>query len=263
MASRSTQLPSSKLRGKVVPVSQISENERREMFALFRRYYESVSYRSFCADLHGKDEVIVLRDAERHIQGISTLRSIHVHQDGKRHRGIFSGDTVVAREYWGQRVLGKVFLRYLLAQKLKEPHRPLWWFLITKGYKTYLLMANNFAEHYPRYEAPTPRSRQALLTAFAKAYFPENFREDTGLIEFDHSHGHLKSSIAPITDDMRRNPRIAFFEAQNPNWSEGAELACIARMTWSMPLYYSLKAFAKTTGLQRLKARAAQALPAR
>ena len=38
--------------------------------------------------------------------------------------GVFSGDTVVDRAFWGQRVLGKAFLRYLFIQKGNDPsHR--------------------------------------------------------------------------------------------------------------------------------------------
>jgi hypothetical protein len=117
--------------------------------------------------------------------------------------------------------------------------------LISKGYKTYLLMANNFAEHYPRYESPTPATAQRVLDAFATKLFPGAYRHESGLIDFGHSHGQVKAGVAPITSEMHENPRIRFFAERNATWQRGTELACIARMTWTMPMYYGAKAVLK------------------
>ena len=60
------------------------------------------------------------------------------------------------KQFWGSPALGIQFLIYLWKLKIKSITRPVYWFLISKGYKTYLLMANNFSEHYPRFEKSTP-----------------------------------------------------------------------------------------------------------
>jgi hypothetical protein len=231
--------------GRVVARQKLSADERRAMFALFSRYYEEITRERFEDDLDHKDYVILLHDAEGRVQGFSTIQHLAVRHQGRVHRGLFSGDTVVAEEFWGQRVLGQLFLRHLFAQKLRHPFEPYWWMLISKGYKTYLLMANNFAEHWPRYEAPTPPAQQEILDAFGHALFPEAYHPATGLIAFDHSLGQLKAGVAAITTELLEHPRIAFFAARNPSWKRGTELACIARMTWSMPLYYAGKALWK------------------
>jgi hypothetical protein len=44
---------------------------------------------------------------------------------------------------------------------------------------------------------------------------------------------------------MLENPRIRFFVERNPTWPRGTELACIARMTWRMQMYYAAKAMWK------------------
>jgi hypothetical protein len=231
--------------GRVVARHKLTGEQRHAMFTLFARYYEEISQARFDADLDGKDYVILLFDEAGAIQGFSTIQHLEIVQDGRVHRGLFSGDTVVAEEFWGQRVLGQLFLRHLFVQKLRHPFEPYWWMLISKGYKTYLLMANNFAEHWPRYEAPTPPDKQEVLDAFAGALFPEAYQRDSGLIAFDSSLGQLKSGVAAITSELLSHPRIAFFAERNPSWRRGTELACIARMTWSMPVYYAAKALWK------------------
>ncbi len=231
----------SKLVAEVLPVRSVKEFERAKMFQLFARYYEHVSYEQFCTDLAAKDDVIVLRDGEGQVQGFSTLVAVRLEVGGKTHHGVFSGDTVVDRAHWGQKALGVAFLKYLLVKKLRHPLRPLWWFLISKGYKTYLLMANNFGEHYPSADAPTPAWARGLIDAFGATHFGTAYDPQAGLIRFERSLGQLRPHVAPITERERADPRIALFERLNPTWSEGTELCCLARMTWSMPFVYALK----------------------
>lgn len=242
-----------KLTGKVVPTFRISDTLRREMFSLFCRYYDHVDFERFEKDLEPKHYVILLTDEAGHVQGFSTLQHLSVVRNGKRMHGVFSGDTVVDEKYWGQRTLGRVFLRHLWWQKCKRPFEPYWWFLISKGYKTYLLMANSFPEHYPRFERETPDDAQCVLDAFAEEMFPDAYQKQRGTIEFDVPHGQLKQRVAPITADLLQNPRIAFYQARNPGWRLGKELACVAKMTWSLPLYYTYKALTKKRFRFRLR----------
>lgn len=230
------------LRARVVPVHVLSEADRRAMFALFAHYYDDVSAPRFDADLRAKDEVIVLRTPEGRIAGFSTLTTVEVAIDGRVHRGVFSGDTVVDEAFWGTRALGQAFLAHLFRLRLRRPLQPLWWFLISKGYKTYLLMANNFPEHWPRHEVATPRGRRALLDAFGAALFPDAYDAERGLVVFPPGSGRLRQGVAPASAELATdNPRVRFFVERNPDWADGVELACIAHMDWSMPARYAAK----------------------
>ncbi len=231
------------LHASIRPITGLSASERDRMFEVFAEYYASISFERFVADLSGKDDVIMLVDERQVIQGFSGMKNLAMTVHGKKVYGVFNGDTVVAKVHWGQRVLGKAFLRYLFVQRARRPFSPYYWFLISKGYKTYLLMANNFDDHVPRYEQPMGTWERAVLDAFASALYPREYDPETHLIRFEDSHGHLRPGVADITPELcRQHPRIAFFAAANPSWAEGTELACIARMTWSMPFKYALKA---------------------
>src|SRR5215208_1625364 len=66
--------PPKHLSGSFVPVRAVTLNERREMYALLRAYFEGTSRARFEADLRAKDAVILLRDAgSGSIQGFSTV----------------------------------------------------------------------------------------------------------------------------------------------------------------------------------------------
>ena len=239
-----------KLKARTLPVSQISAPQRDRMYAILEKYYEHVSREQFDFDLNAKDSVILLLDSgTNQIQGFSTLKSMRIARPGSRPvRAIYSGDTVVEREYWGQKVLGVEFLRYLWLQKLKRPFEPLYWFLISKGYKTYLLMANNFKTHYPRFEMQTPTSMQTLLNQVATSYFGAHYSPTDGLIRFQKSMGQLKGGVADITQkELEQNARIRYFAERNPEWKQGTELACLAEMTFLLPIEYACKRLIKVT----------------
>jgi hypothetical protein len=233
---------------RTVPVSAVGAPLREEMYALFERYYADTERARFEKDLSDKDEVILLEDARtRTLQGFSTLKLVTLSQaDGTRCRAMYSGDTVIARGYWGQSALGLEFLRRLWLGKARRPLEPLYWFLISKGYKTYLLMANNFPVHYPRHEAPTPPGMQRLLDALATQAFGQHYSAADGLIRFPRALGRVREEVAPISEEeCASNPRIRFFAERNPRWAEGTELACLAEMTFLLPLEYGWKGLLK------------------
>jgi hypothetical protein len=231
----------SNLKASIISIPSLTPSDRERMFELMQGYYDRVSREKFLADLSNKNDVILLRDPEGRIQGFSTLRIVSLKVDGKTLRGVFSGDTVIERAFWGQRALGKAFLRYLFHQKIRRPFQPLYWLLISKGYKTYLMMANNFSEHYPRYECPTPPDVKTSMDAFYSFLFADYYDPQEGVIRM--STDRLKEGVAEISGEEESNPRIAFFQRANPRWREGVELACIARMTLWMPAFYAIKVF--------------------
>lgn len=238
----------SALLGTVVRLDALTAEDRRRMHELMATYYEGVDEAQFHEDLSKKCAVILLRDAcEGRIQGFSTLATLEV----EGHRGIFSGDTVLEQRYWGSTVLGKVFLRHLFLEKLRRPFTPLYWLLISKGYKTYLMMANNFLEHHPRFEAPTPPGKKRLMDLFYGALYPGKYDGSTGLITFPGETMRLRTGVASVSLEALKHPRIAFFQEKNPGWARGDELACMARMTLWMPFQYGLKVIMKKMAPQR------------
>ena len=223
-------------------VKKIKRGDIEKMYQLFSDYYNNHTLNTFEHDLFEKDHVILLRDKENQsIQGFSTLVCNPLRKSSKEVIGVFSGDTVVNKNYWGSSVLGLEFLKYLWFLKIKRPGVPVYWFLITKGYKTYLMMAKNFSTFYPRFEEHTPQEYKKLMDDFYSKKFPHLYDPNSGLICHDGESCALKEQVADITPDLLTEPRIKFFQEKNPHWQRGEELTCIAKMTFWMPLKYLLK----------------------
>jgi hypothetical protein len=230
------------LRATTVRVKKIKRPEIERMYELFSEYYENHNLQSFEHDLYEKNHVILLKDKhDGRLQGFSTLLRVPLKKSGKKVIGVYSGDTVINKEYWGSGVLGIEFLKYLWKLKMKRPGTAVYWFLISKGFKTYLLMAKNFSTHYPNIEQETPPEYRVLMNDFYSTKFGKHYNEDTGLITYEGKSCALKEHVADITPELMKQPKIAFFQEKNPHWAKGHELACIAKMTVMMPLKYALK----------------------
>jgi hypothetical protein len=223
---------------RIVPAAEIAPADARVMYEIFARHYDCVSFEQFLLDLSEKDCVLVLRNPDFTICGFSTQKVLHVSVGGKLVRAVFSGDTIVDRAYWGEQKLGRCWCQYVSSVYAEDPTVPLYWFLISKGYRTYLYLPLFFETFYPNSAVPTPAFEQRVLDTLAAAKFPDHYRAESGLIKFPQSHGQLKSYLAEIPARRLRNPHVKFFLKRNPSYASGHELACLAEISPSnMKLY--------------------------
>jgi hypothetical protein len=219
------------LQSRIVPVAEITEAEACAMYQIFARHYDCVSPDKFHSDLAEKDCVLVLRDATGSVGGFSTQKLLRVSVGGFPVRAVFSGDTIVDRAHWGEQELGRCWCRYVSSLYAEEPDVPLYWFLISKGYRTYLYLPLFFETFYPNYQTATPEFEQSVLDKLASAKFPAYYRPDAGVIEFPQSQGQLKPHLAEIPARRMRNPHVQYFLRRNPAFAAGCELACLAEIS--------------------------------
>lgn len=220
-----------KLVAETVRVTALRPETIEAMWDLFARYYADVERSTFDADLADKRDVILLYDAgDRSLQGFSTVVVYERELEGRRFVAIFSGDTVIEEAYWGQRALQFAFYRYLVRTKLRHPLRPVYWYLISKGYKTYLLLARNVPNHWPRHDRPTPAFEQRVLDHLGADRFGADYDAERGVLAHPVCVGRLKGWVAPIDAELLRYPDIRFFAERNPGYTRGDELCCIGKV---------------------------------
>ena len=184
------------------------------MLALMQCCYAGVSAERFTRDLDEKQYVILLsarRSGE--LVGFSTLRVAEERVDGRAVEVVFSGDTVIHPDYWGQKELQVRFGRFMLARKLRRPLRPLLWLLLSGGYKTYLLAVNHFPRTVPRHDWEAPPERVSFLRALATRWFGSQYDETRGTVRFAGSHYRVRDGVAPIDREAAAHPHIALLRA--------------------------------------------------
>src|SRR6185436_522698 len=135
---------------------------------LYGSYYEATSFALFESDLSDKDFAVVLRDEAGAVVGFSTLVILNTEIDGRWLRAIYSGDTIIARPYWGTQALAFTWLRFAGTVKAQVPECPLYWFLIVKGHRTYRYLSAFSIDFYPHWQAPTPPWAQSVMTGLAR-----------------------------------------------------------------------------------------------
>lgn len=210
------------------PIQRVTAQDIQQMYALYEAFYEKTSLSIFLNDLAKKSGVILLRSkVTGRIAGFSTQTFFNIVVDGKRVRGIFSGDTIIDPVYWGNNALVTTFYRRLIVERFKHPFTPFYWFLISKGYKTFLLLTNNFYEYYPRATREDARLKR-ITEAYCQQLFGDYFDPQRMLLDFGQDYVRLKSNVARITPELAQADRdIAFFEKINPTWEVGTEVPCI------------------------------------
>lgn len=224
-----------------LPVGFLTGDECDEMFALMDGHYDAVTREAFDADLGRKNEVILLHDGGGKIRGFTTIAW---NPCGEMEEGdvIFSGDTVIDRECWGTQELVKGFCRR--AGELQRFYgRKLYWFLISKGHRTYRylpLFAKRFHPH-PELEEPL---LERLAGEIAGKMFGAAWMGEEGVIRFDGRAGHLREGL----DGQREgNPWVEFFLSKNPGYARGDELVCLTEMSEGNLLRSARAAFLEET----------------
>jgi hypothetical protein len=220
-----------RLRSETVPASAIDEPFARELFAIFAQHYRSVTCAQFLADLRDKDAVVLLRDAQTQTpRGFSTQVVSHLTHRGEPLRVLFSGDTIIDRAHWGEQELVRAWCRFAGQTLAAEPTR-LFWFLISKGYRTYLYLPIFFRTFFPRFSTPTPEFEQTLIHTLGAEKFGAHYDPARGVATFPDSRGHLDPALADISTARLADPHVAFFLRQNPGHARGDELLCLAEIS--------------------------------
>jgi hypothetical protein len=242
---------SGKLAAREAQVAKLDTETREAMWRVFERYYAGTARETFEEDLAKKQHVILLSDSgDSSLQGFSTLQVYEQEVSGKKVTAIFSGDTIVEASYWGQKALQTAFFFFILRQKLARPATPLYWFLISKGYKTYLLLSRNFVEYWPRHDQATPEGVLGLMDRLAEERFGDLWDAEAGILRMNGRDGHLKQGVAPVDPDALKHADIQYFVQKNPGYVDGDELVCVGVIDATFATAYAKKRVMRALGLR-------------
>jgi hypothetical protein len=219
------------LRAEIIPVQELSTGLSDRLYGLYDHCYDGADRERFYADLGEKHWIILLRDSiNNHPAGFSTQMLIRVTVHGRPICALFSGDTIIHPAYWGSQELVRAWCRFAGQLKANLGNSPLFWFLISKGYRTYLYLPCFFRTFHPRYDSPTPPFEAQLIGALGMRKYPKEFDPCTGVVAHGGVHDRLKSAL-DSTEKHVRNPHVDYFIRRNPHYWKGDELVCVAEIT--------------------------------
>ena len=216
------------LHGKLIKAASLSQTEKAEMFHLMEQFYDDTALAVFLNDLSEKDHCILLRDEGGSIKGFSTQKLLSINVGGETVAGIFSGDTIIHKDYWGSLELFRVFARSFIP--LSREYAEFYWLLTSKGYKTYRMLPVFFEKFYPNYREATPGREQAVMQAFGLAKYPVEYDQTSGVVVYREVKDKLKDGVADITNARLRDRDVEYFKKVNPDYYKGNDLVCIASL---------------------------------
>ncbi len=225
--------------GTICRPSKLDLVTRNAMLQLMQRYYKSVNETTFMTDLNSKDCVICLRSLpasesvgqesdDGKLVGFSTQKVLTHEVMGTQVRALFSGDTIVEREHWNSPRLARAWGR-LAIKLIDETEQPLYWLLLSKGFRTYRFLPLFFRCYAPAVNRSTPPELDQVRRMFMQEMYADAFDPSTCLIRGSAIDNYsLRNGVADIDSARLDDPHIRFFLASNPGHRDGDELCCIA-----------------------------------
>jgi hypothetical protein len=231
-ASMPQELLTRKGKAMIVRSEHIGTDARRTMFALFSRYFKNASIERFLTDLDEKQWVILVYEREGCLLGFSTIQCFDMEFEGRQVPFIFSGDTIVDPQGWQLNALAPAFAVFVERFINRHRGRLCYWFLISKGYRTYRSLPLFFIRFFPNFREFTPPLESRLLASAAYRKFGKHFNKNTGIISYHTPLDYLCEPLQQVACGRDSDPHVKFFLKKNPGFTRGDELACIAELSW-------------------------------
>lgn len=139
---------------------------------------------------------------------------------------IFTGNTFIESPYRGRNFIQLYALLTYIKVRCRYPFRKLYWYYASNGYKSYLIMANNFKVFWPSSGATIPPWESAYMEMLNQHFYSHT---GSSPIPADHSRSFNRSDTQLNGQDL--NPTLRFYLARNPRFAEGEKLPCLGPWT--------------------------------
>jgi len=198
------------------------------LFALYTETFEGASREVFDADLDRKDLALLIEDGDSHV-GFTTVQVTASSFRGQPLRVLYSGDTVLRKEYWGTTALPRAWISLALSIR-GGAETPLYWLLLAGSFRTYKFLPLFFSSFYPRYGVCPPPAVREMADALAEERFGDRYDRVTGVVTFPGAP-RLRKGVADLTPSCLMDSDTAYFVARNPGYAGGDELVCLCELS--------------------------------
>lgn len=210
--------------GRLVSRADLTSPQRALMRALMQQHFTGVTAAGFDRDLAEKAWVILLEDEQGQVKGFSTQLLYTTQVGGTSVRVVYSGDTIVHRDAWGSNALARTWLE---AVRSWQSDVPLYWLLLTSGFRTYRFLPVFWKEFWPRHNSP---ALPPMLNAIAGERFGARYDPAMGIVRLAEPQV-LRDGLNEISPGRLGNAHVDFFARVNPGHARGDELVCLCPLT--------------------------------
>jgi hypothetical protein len=172
----------------------------------------------------------LLKDSENQIQGFTTFVINPKGCNASSYNIVFSGDTIIARDYWGTSELVRGTAYTFGRMLVSDPHKKLYWYLMSKGHRTYMYLPLFFNQFYPSCDSQRQGDLFDIADRASRILYSDAWQPSRGIVTFKESHGQLKPELIEGAWQKKPNPHVQFFLEKNPHFDKGEELICITEL---------------------------------
>lgn len=222
---------------KILSIQEIKNDKKiiNKMYTLMTDHYENINIDKFIKDLYIKDNIFLVYSSEELI-GFSTLKKIKIslEEENETIIGLFSGDTVIKKGFSWSISFQKEWIKFCLEESEKNNllNIKTYWFLISKGIKTYMYLPTYFKNYSPKLGVIESKKEKKIKELYGQKLYANRYDMKSGVIRNDSSNDYLKENVVSINSKQQLNRDIQFFISKNPNYKEGDELVCLAELSY-------------------------------
>ena len=216
-----------RLHGRTIERPRLTDADVRGMFTLLSAFFTGVDERTFAHDLGEKSHAIVLEDDRGVLRGFSTMLVYRSQAAGVDATVVYSGDTIVDREWWGSPALAVSWLRAAWGLTSRADAGNVYWLLLTSGFRTYRFLPVFWREFYPRVDG-SPEAK-AFADTLARERFGDGYDAAAGIVRFARPQV-LVPELLDVPAGRTGDPHVDFFLERNPGYVRGDELVCVTNI---------------------------------
>ena len=155
------------MRGRLQRRSDLTLADRSAMLRLLDAHFEGVSAAVFEHDLADKNWVLLIED-DGLLRGFSTLLLYETEYAGEALTVVYSGDTIMDRSAWGSSALARCWIGSVRALRRLHPRGPLYWLLLSSGFRTYRFLPVFWREFHPRFDQTQALAARPFCAVISK-----------------------------------------------------------------------------------------------
>lgn len=217
----------------VKPTAALTASDFDEIWAVTDQYVET-DRAIYEQKLKTLPEVGLWRAPSGELVGLVGLDVRRTTWQGRESVIIFTSSVVIAESYRGQNLVARTGRRMVLREKRRRPWLPAYWMFDTFSYKSYLIMARNFAVYWPRRDRPTPPDVAAFVDHLARERYGDDWLPERGIVRRS-GHKRLRPAAAPVDGGAAADSDVQFFADANPGHAEGDMLVCLVPLSmWNL-----------------------------
>lgn len=217
-----------------------------EMWQLTCRFYQAE--RAYVeAKLRGHDRLALFRsDADGSLIGMAAIQVEPMEFGGRKLLVIFTSHAIMDERYRGQNLIQRAGVHTWLRSLLRHPLRRKLWTFDTFSYKSYLMLARNLVEFWPRHDRATPAWEAAFMQHYGQLKYGDAWH---GAVVERSPQKRLLPQTAAWTPELLQDPNLAFYARMNPGHAEGDMMLCLVPLSFGN--WWGIVSHAVRRGLRR------------